>query len=751
MSETIRIPVEYFGGDRIVKRLKQKGTIGECGDYIFDISSCKKVLLTLKCKSKTSPLGASWVMKDWVVAKVEEDDMVADYDWEYYYIYKNGEWIKLFYDAACGEWINYENRERKPLYARAHPSKSDLGSVVSKELSFKRKDNRRDHVFPNEIFVVQEGKSEIEGDYKLIGEVTASSYKELYRYDGKWWKYISGREGDIILLMSTKMLCAKDLYVFTDHIWKKMGYSFLRNSYVKDDYVVTDVMISNSNANRSRYSYGSNTLAVQAHPNKSDLGSVVSKESEFIRLMKTDMNNIFWKGYLSTPRLYDESYLEDNDEWYLPHNYIDDKYKEDELNFTHPDPPIKMPTLVNYDGDLFVLQKMDTRITTELTSVDDLLARDKQREKDGFRRRIKMGKIVKPSRKGKVRFVMVPTTVEEKFYHDRTPKPPKEDPQGTGSAEGEEGEVIGESPIKPKEGEGGEGSAGQGSGGEHEVESNAYELGKSLTEEFELPNIKDKAKKKAIDKYVYDLTDKHRGFGQILDKKATLRKIVETNIALGRGNLPDIANVDTNDFIVSPDDKIYRVLSREKMYESQALVFFLRDYSASMYGEPTNIVVGQHIMIYSWLLYQYQKNVETRFILHDTEAKEVPDFFTYYNSIVAGGTYVYSAFELVNKLIYEENLARDYNLYIFYGTDGDDWNEKGEKTLDNIRQMLEPTPVVSRIGITIVNRGTNKSPVEKYISNSGMMVKYSDYLKLSLLTTAATEKDIINSIKQIIG
>ena len=40
------------------------------------------------------------------------------------------------------------------------------------------------------------------------------------------------------------------------------------------------------------------------------------------------------------------------------------------------------------------------------------------------------------------------------------------------------------------------------------------------------------------------------------------------------------------------------------------------------------------------LLYQYAMQVETRFILHDTEAKEVPDFYTYYNSKVAGGTQV---------------------------------------------------------------------------------------------------------------
>ena len=82
------------------------------------------------------------------------------------------------------------------------------------------------------------------------------------------------------------------------------------------------------------------------------------------------------------------------------------------------------------------------------------------------------------------------------------------------------------------------------------MESSAYDLGKILTEKFELPNLKDKGKKRSLTRYTYDLTDRHRGFGQILDKKATLRKIVETNIHLG--NLPDVDDIDPTRFLISP-------------------------------------------------------------------------------------------------------------------------------------------------------------------------------------------------------
>ena len=53
-----------------------------------------------------------------------------------------------------------------------------------------------------------------------------------------------------------------------------------------------------------------------------------------------------------------------------------------------------------------------------LQTLDELLARDQQREIDGFERKIKLGKIVKPSENESDEIVIVPTTVETKFYHD---------------------------------------------------------------------------------------------------------------------------------------------------------------------------------------------------------------------------------------------------------------------------------------------------------------------------------------------
>jgi uncharacterized protein len=383
-----------------------------------------------------------------------------------------------------------------------------------------------------------------------------------------------------------------------------------------------------------------------------------------------------------------------------------------------------------------------------LRSLDELLERDRLREKDGFPRKIRIGRLVKPGRGARERIILVPTTVEEKFIHDTRDLDDDEEAGAGGSGEGEEGEVIGEEPIHGSEGPG-SGGAGQGDGEEHAIESNAYDLGRILTEKFELPNLRDKGKKRFLTRETYDLTDRHKGFGQILDKKATLRKIIETNIGLGF--LKDVSDIDPVRLLVSPEDRVYRILSREREYESQAMVFFVRDYSGSMSGKPTELVVSQHVLIYSWLFYQYEKQVETRFILHDTDAKEVPDFYTYYSSTVAGGTRVESAYRLVNELVEAESLARDYNIYVFHGTDGDDWDSDGSKTLPELEKMLTYS---NRVGVTVAkaNGGSEqRSTIEYYLKKSGLLESQSDRIRMDMLSDAASEAQLIEGIKNLIS
>ena len=239
------------------------------------------------------------------------------------------------------------------------------------------------------------------------------------------------------------------------------------------------------------------------------------------------------------------------------------------------------------------------------------------------------------------------------------------------------------------------------------------------------------------------------GIGQVLDKKATFRQIIKTNIALGR--IDGSGEIDTTELIMGPKDRVFRIVSREKDYESQAMVFFVRDYSGSMSGKPTEAVVSQHVLVYSWLLYQYDRQVETRFILHDTEAKEVDDFHTYYSSTVAGGTRVKSAYQLVNEIVEKESLERDYNIYVFHGTDGDDWDSDGRETLPELKKMLLYS---NRVGVSIAERysgGQSKTVVERYIRNSGLLHDQAARLSLDSFSENADEDRLIEGIRRLMA
>ncbi len=401
--------------------------------------------------------------------------------------------------------------------------------------------------------------------------------------------------------------------------------------------------------------------------------------------------------------------------------------------------------------DLEVIQNIKTPTAPEivsLQSLDNLLTRDKQREEDGFPRRIRIGKYIKPGKDNKEKIVVVPTTSEPKFYHDDSIT---EEEQTGGSGDGEEGEVIGEQQAEPEEGEGEGQGAGQGQSANHEVGADAFDLGKILTEKFKLPNLKVKGKKVSTTKFRYELTDKNRRFGQVLDKKATLKKIVETNILLG--NISEQKGFDPEKLIINPNDQVFRILSKEKDYEAQCVVFFIRDYSGSMQGKPTEAIVSQHLMIYSWLMYQYKSNVMARFILHDTESKEVPDFYTYYKSQVAGGTNIFPAYELVNTIVANEKLSQNNNIYVFHGTDGDDWEDNGSKAVEALSLMLA---YASRVGITIAKNAwtsdDSETVVEKYIDKSNILKEKPQLIRLdSFSAEEANETRLIDGIKKLVS
>lgn len=407
---------------------------------------------------------------------------------------------------------------------------------------------------------------------------------------------------------------------------------------------------------------------------------------------------------------------------------------------------------------------------TSLESMQDLLKRDKERTADGFPSRIKFRRVLTDQNK----VISVPYVEEEQLLHGQFE--PKnivsfgqsqtnlssfdEQPdigESPGHGDGEVGDVIGEIPM-PSGGDGDEDGdegddPGQGAGDEdadHSLEEDAYELGKRLSEKLQLPNLKDKPKKVPTDEYTYDLTDRHKGSGQVLDKKQTLRNIVKTNLVLGRVTRDDL---DTKKMIVGPQDREYRVLSRERVWLAQAVVCFLRDFSGSMWGEPTKALVAQHLMIYAWLLVQYEGRVIPRFFVHDHAAREVTAK-EYFGLGSWGGTLIASGYKKINEVVEGEALESQYNIYVFQGTDGDDGDREGKYALPELEKILR---YASRMGVTLFKHpyyvdSDENTIFEQYIEGSGILER-KDVFRLHIMPKYYSVTDEMNeeALKELIA
>lgn len=376
-----------------------------------------------------------------------------------------------------------------------------------------------------------------------------------------------------------------------------------------------------------------------------------------------------------------------------------------------------------------------------IESLDELLKRDEQREKDGFPKKIKIRRILV----GPKKVISVPYVEEEKLIHGDFEPTGEHGEDLAGHGDGEVGEVIAEIPILEEDGgdEGEEDSqAGQGEG-EHGTEAEVYQLGKELSEKFQLPNLKDKSKKVPTNEYIYDLTDRHRGSGQFLDKKATLKRVIKSNIALGR---LDIRDIDISKLIVGPQDKIYRILAMEKVWKSPAVVFFVRDYSGSMDGDPTEAILSQHLMLYSCILYQHEKLVTPRFIVQDTESREVTAG-VYFSIRSGGGTFIPSAYKKINEIVESEGLARNLNIYVFQGTDGDDADD-GTRAIPEIEKILGYT---NRLGATVFKGSQRETAFEKYIKKGGFLERKSIFRMHTMSNRDVTDEQNEQAIKELLA
>jgi uncharacterized sporulation protein YeaH/YhbH (DUF444 family) len=206
------------------------------------------------------------------------------------------------------------------------------------------------------------------------------------------------------------------------------------------------------------------------------------------------------------------------------------------------------------------------------------------------------------------------------------------------------------------------------------------ELAEIMAEELALPHIEPRGKKNVAaerDKYVGIAKT---GPESLRHFKRTFRQALRRQIMSG--------TYSSEDPRVWPvkEDKRYRSWRTTMEPESNAVIIYMMDVSGSMGEEQKELVRLISFWIDVWLTSQY-KGVERRFIIHDADAREV-DSETFFHTRESGGTRISSAYELCLRLIHEQFSPKDYNIYPFHFTDGDNFNDDDEKALNQLKELL---------------------------------------------------------------
>jgi len=123
---------------------------------------------------------------------------------------------------------------------------------------------------------------------------------------------------------------------------------------------------------------------------------------------------------------------------------------------------------------------------------------------------------------------------------------------------------------------------------------------------------------------------------------------------------------------ITDEDLRYDVYTETPLPIEKAVMFAIMDVSGSM-GDHERVLAKRFFLLLYLFLSKEYKEVDVRFIIHSTEAKEV-DEDDFFDAEAQGGTQVTPAFQLVHEIIEQEYDISKVNLYIAQVSDGDDWD-----------------------------------------------------------------------------
>jgi sporulation protein YhbH len=248
----------------------------------------------------------------------------------------------------------------------------------------------------------------------------------------------------------------------------------------------------------------------------------------------------------------------------------------------------------------------------------------------------------------------------------------KQGKSGIGTGRGKDAKAGDKVSVAPGPG------AGQGEA-EHSLEKEFTidELVNIAFEELGLPDL-DEMMNKSIESKSIRFND-IRKVGPIsrLDVRRTLKHNIKRHAMNGNANIGEITR----------DDMRFKSYDTVFEYKNNALIMAMMDVSGSM-DDFKKYLVRMTLWWIKKYLERIYDGLEFVFIIHDTRAEEV-DEEKFFKSSTGGGTNISSAYELGLKVLDERYPYKEWNIYSFHFTDGENWDNDNEKAINYANELLE--------------------------------------------------------------
>ncbi|MGL5096832.1 MAG: DUF444 family protein, partial [Planctomycetia bacterium] len=290
-------------------------------------------------------------------------------------------------------------------------------------------------------------------------------------------------------------------------------------------------------------------------------------------------------------------------------------------------------------------------------------------------------------------------------------------------------------PVSPSDEEG-TGTAGDQPGGHIlEVDVSFEELALILGEELELPRIQPKGDADIVHEKDRYTSIRRLGPESLRHFRRTYKQALKRQIASNTYNPANPVVVPVR------DDARYRTAKQVNEPETRAVVVYMMDVSGSMGAEQKEIVRIESFWIDVWLRSQY-KGIETRYIIHDADAREV-DHDAFFRTRESGGTMISSAYKLCKELIETDYKSSDWNIYALHFSDGDNWGDDDQTCVQLLNEHLLPAVNLFGYGQVVSPYGSGRF-IER------LRTEYSAEEKVAV-SEIADRDGILDSIKSLLG